>query len=180
MSSPIPSLGYCSLLPLAISWYYYFFCSGTPHSDLETSPLPIAVLQCIRIKITVLVSRDLPIGNLSNHNSNGSKGGKKAIGLDWQKTTLHVRHTSLPLLHYNDVKCPNFKFYWQWFSFSFSFCGLIFSLIAFNSRKLLVTFDKWNWVRGNKSDEFWNSANSLFNWCFHHHCHCGYLTSLFW
>lgn len=98
MSSPIPSLGYCSLLPLAISLYYYFFCSGTPHSDLETSPLPIAVLQCIRIKITVLVSRDLPIGNLSNHNSNGSKGGKKAIGLDWQKNNFACASHFSPII----------------------------------------------------------------------------------
>ena len=50
------------------------------------------------------------MGSLSNDDddSNGSENGKKAIALDWQKTTLHVHHAflyiSLPSLYDCDVK----------------------------------------------------------------------------
>ena len=54
------------------------------------------------------------LGSLSNDDGDVNKNGKKAIGLDWQTTTLHVYHAflyiSLPSLHYYDVKMPIFTF----------------------------------------------------------------------
>ena len=54
------------------------------------------------------------LGSLSNDDGDVNKNGKKAIGLDWQTTTLHVYHAflyiSLPSLHYYDVKIPIFTF----------------------------------------------------------------------
>ena len=32
------------------------------------------------------------LGSLHNHNSNGNVNSKKAIGLDWQTTTLLMHH----------------------------------------------------------------------------------------
>ena len=54
-------------------------------------------------------------GSLSNDNGDGNMNGKKAIGLDWQTTTiLHVHHAflfiSLPSLHDYDVKLPDLPF----------------------------------------------------------------------
>ena len=54
------------------------------------------------------------LGSLSNDDGDVNKNGKKAIGLDWQTTTLYVYHAflyiSLPSLHYYDVKMPIFTF----------------------------------------------------------------------
>ena len=55
------------------------------------------------------------LGSLSNDDGGDvNKNGKKAIGLDWQTTTLYVYHAflyiSLPSLHYYDVKMPIFTF----------------------------------------------------------------------
>ena len=54
------------------------------------------------------------LGSLSNDDGDVNKNSKKAIGLDWQTTTLHVYHAFLyiylPSLHYYDVKMPIFTF----------------------------------------------------------------------
>ena len=70
------------------------------------------------------------LGSLSNDDGDVNKNGKKAIGLDWKTTTLHLHHAflyiSLPSQHDHehdyDVKMPNFTFYggltqatWIWF-----------------------------------------------------------------
>ena len=56
----------------------------------------------------------ITLGSLSNDDGDVNNNGKKAIGLDWQTTTLHVHHAflaiSLPSLHYYDVKMPIFTF----------------------------------------------------------------------
>ena len=49
------------------------------------------------------------VGSLSNYDGYNNENGKKAIGLDWRNTTLHVHHAllyiSLPSQHDYDVKC---------------------------------------------------------------------------
>ena len=53
-------------------------------------------------------------GSFSYDDGDGHENVKTAIGL-LSKTSLHVHYaflyTSLPLLHYYDVKMPNFTFY---------------------------------------------------------------------
>ena len=60
-------------------------------------------------------SQQAKIGSFSNDNCDGKEDVKKAIGLLYKKTTLHVHHPflyiSLPSLHDYDVKMPNCKFY---------------------------------------------------------------------
>ena len=52
--------------------------------------------------------------------------------------------------------------------FSFSFCELRNSPLEFNSWKIRQHLT--NWKSWNRSDEVWNSANSLFGWWFR--CRC--------
>ena len=63
----------------------------------------------------VSITLELKLGSLSNDDGDGNENDKRAIGLDWQTTTLHVHHAflyiSLPSLHDYDVELLNFTFY---------------------------------------------------------------------
>ena len=51
-----------------------------------------------------------------------------------------------------------------------SFSGLLYSLLEFNSTKKCQ--DLTNWMRQNKCDKVWCSANSLFKWRFRNRRRC--------
>ena len=83
--------------------------------------------------------------NLSNDVDYGIENGSKAIALDQQNKSLHVRHASLyiylylPLLHDHDVKLPNFTFSGgreHKTTIFYFFFQLRYSPLEFNSRKI--------------------------------------------
>ena len=78
-------------------------------------------------------------------------------------------YISLPLSHNCNVKLPNFTFHWggeQENDFLFLF---LYLQIQFFRIQLQNWIDiEWNGIRAM---EFWNSANSLFTWCFRYHHH---------
>ena len=79
--------------------------------------------------------------------------GKKVKGFYWQKTNLHVHHAilfiSLPWLHDCDMKLSNFK--------------RPVHGVGEPTQKFSFSFSKLRYGRfGNKIDEVWSGADSLF------------------
>ena len=103
------------------------------------------------------------VGSLSNYDGYNNENGKKAIGLDWRNTTLHVHHAllyiSLPSQHDYDVKCLISRFLEGDNDLLFLFLNFD-SLTEFNSRNNCQHLT--NWTRWNKRDKVWSSANALF------------------
>ena len=100
------------------------------------------------------------LGSLSNDDGDVNKNSKKAIGLDWQTTTLHVYHAflyiSLPSLHYYDVTQDH----------DFLFLLLNFYTIFKNWSPEKNYQHLTNWTRWNKRDKVKSSATSLLEWRF--------------
>ena len=96
-------------------------CSGPSavYQDLSThhdGPVKKAIVDLpIQMKGNSKRSSGNLLGSFSNDDGQGSKNGKKAIGLISKTTTLNMHHTflyiSLPSLHNYNMNMPNFTIY---------------------------------------------------------------------
>ena len=104
-------------------------------------------------RLQLFPSTDASLGSLSNDDGDVNKNVTKAIGLDWQNNNFtraarfFVHFFSLPSLHDHDVKLPISRFLKDVNSsqrLSISSPEYWLSLLEFNSRKELPTFDEMN------------------------------------
>ena len=118
-----------------------------------------------------------------------NENGQKARGLDkknkYSARASRFMYLSLPSLHDNEVKLPNFTL----FTFGqdvntiqrpyFSFSELWYSPLEFNSRNIpqhLMNWTRWN--TRNKVWTFWSCANTRFNSRFRSQAPHFYVTAL--
>ena len=115
------------------------------------------------------------LGSLSKDDGAATRTAKK-IDLLSKTTTLHMQHTFFCTFLCRHCRTTTSKCLISRFKedvntrqrFSFSFCELRNSPLEFNSWKIRQHLT--NWKSWNRSDEVWNSANSLFGWRFR--CRC--------
>ena len=108
------------MVPLLLShqaWWCFFLTQSSLWAQISEGKSQRAGLSTVAGNKILCYPLSSQICNreLSNDDGDVNENGKKAIGLDWKTTTLHVHHAflniSLMSLHDYNVKVLNFTFF---------------------------------------------------------------------